>query len=144
MVASEHVVKTSSMLVVSICKAVPLVASFMYTSKLNGPKPLHIIGCALTPCTLRPRAADLQSPATFIRELAADCRRFESSLVFIFGDHFLESLLVPYLMHSKARARHCGFAFLRFFLRLVALSPSKSTRCCSSAPVLFASNRFSY
>lgn len=52
----------------------------------------------------------------------------------------LKVLYVPYFMHSKAGARHCGFAFFR----LVALSPFKSTRCCSSAPVLFASNRFSY
>lgn len=101
------------MLVVSICKAVHLVASFMYTSKLNGPKPLHTIGCTLAPSTLRPKAADLQKLASFIRELAADGRRFESSLVFIFGDHFLESLLVPYLMHSKVWARHCVFASCR-------------------------------
>lgn len=51
--------------------------------------------------------------ATFIGELTADCRRFESSLVFISGNHFLDSLLAPYFMHSKAGARHYVFASCR-------------------------------
>ena len=104
------------MLVVSLCKAVHLVASFISIFKLNGPKPLNTIGCTLAPCTLRPRAVDLQKLASFIRELAADDLRFELSLVFIFGDHFLENLLVPYLMHSKIRAHQCVFASCRSVL----------------------------
>ena len=102
------------MLVVSTRKAVRLIVSSMYTGNLNGRKPLHIIGPALAPCTLRPPELQAQNaPATFIRELTADCRRFESSLAFIYGDHFLESLIVPCFMHSKAGARHCVLASRR-------------------------------